>query len=226
VYRVLALLRRPKVMAMAGAPLVIAVAIWQAAGDYRPGITRAMVHALESRFERTDVDDWGRISGLVVLGGTTQRVHEALRLAAVHPHLRLVFSGPGEEELAIVRRAQNVDATRISVENVSINTFGNAYYSKAHIRPQAGERWLLVTCASHMPRAIGGFYRVGFNVEPWPVARTSNADALLKHIAQHEWLGLLAYWARGRTIAIFPGQDDISRRTPHLARDRSPATAG
>jgi uncharacterized SAM-binding protein YcdF (DUF218 family) len=35
--------------------------------------------------------------------------------------------------------------------------------------PKPGERWLLVTSAYHMPRAVGLFRKVGFAVEPYPV---------------------------------------------------------
>ena len=32
-----------------------------------------------------------------------------------------------------------------------------------------GKRWLLITSAYHMPRAMGAFRQAGFEVEPWPV---------------------------------------------------------
>jgi uncharacterized SAM-binding protein YcdF (DUF218 family) len=35
--------------------------------------------------------------------------------------------------------------------------------------PKCGERWVLVTSAYHMPRSIGIFRKVGFEVEPYPV---------------------------------------------------------
>jgi uncharacterized SAM-binding protein YcdF (DUF218 family) len=37
------------------------------------------------------------------------------------------------------------------------------------MQPKPGERWLLVTSAAHMPRAIGCFRRAGFAVEACPV---------------------------------------------------------
>ena len=40
-------------------------------------------------------------------------------------------------------------------ENRSRNTFENAAFTKELIKPQAGEDWLLVTSAYHMPRAMG-----------------------------------------------------------------------
>lgn len=69
------------------------------------------------------------------------------------------------------------------------------------------ERWLLVTSAYHMPRAMGAFRGVGNDIEPRPVADGSAEDA--PHIAAHEWIGPFAYWLRGRTIALFPGEAHI-----------------
>ena len=41
--------------------------------------------------------------------------------------------------------------------------------AKALADPKPGQRWLLITSAWHMPRAIGLFRKAGFNVEAWPV---------------------------------------------------------
>jgi len=87
------------------------------------------------------------------------------------------------------------------------------------VRPAAGERWLLVTSAFHMPRAIGCFRAVGFDVIPWPVDyRTSGpgdawrlfprASEGLRRVdlAAKEWAGLLAYYVTGRSTALLPAQ--------------------
>src|ERR1700730_13620600 len=57
---------------------------------------------------------------------------------------------------------------RIIVEDHSRNTVENAVYSKTIVQPNSGERWLLVTSAYHMPRAIGVFRKVGISVESYP----------------------------------------------------------
>ena len=94
----------------------------------------------------------------------------------------------------------------------------NAAKTKALVGPKPGERWLLVTSASHMPRAMGVFRKVGFPVEPWPVDyRTvgwsdalrlmeSPAEGLRRlDLAVHEWMGLIAYRLTGRSDDVFPG---------------------
>ena len=82
------------------------------------------------------------------------------------------------------------------------------------VSPKSGERWLLVTSAHHMPRSVGIFRKVGFEVEPYPVnRRTGGRDDLLKFsdhfverlslvdTAAREWLGsrsLLDHWQEQR----------------------------
>jgi uncharacterized SAM-binding protein YcdF (DUF218 family) len=111
-----------------------------------------------------------------------------------------------------------VGAERLLLEDRSRNTSENARFSMQLAAPKAGERWLLVTSAYHMPRSIGLFRRVGFPVEAYPVDwRTGGAADLLRpfdrsseglrraDIAMREWVGLLVYWLTGRTSELFPG---------------------
>src|SRR5262245_9501340 len=85
--------------------------------------------------------------------------------------------------------------------------------------PKPGERWLLVTSAMHMPRAVGVFRKAGFDVDAYPVDyRTTSTrglwtllpSALMGGIgimdrAVHEWSGLLFYWIAGGITVLFPG---------------------
>ena len=104
------------------------------------------------------------------------------------------------------------------LEDRSRNTIENAVYSKEVARPKPGERWLLVTSAYHMPRAVGVFRKVGFTVEPYPVDwRTRGAQDELRPFASvgdglrrvdtavREWVGLAVYWLTGRSSELFPG---------------------
>ena len=85
--------------------------------------------------------------------------------------------------------------------------------------PKEGERWLLVTSAYHMPRAVGLFRKAGFAVEPYPVDWRVGSDAAdilsfsnvavdglgRTDVALREWIGLVAYRVVGRTGELFPG---------------------
>ena len=107
---------------------------------------------------------------------------------------------------------------RITLENRSRNTAENAAYSKALAAPKPGERWLLVTSAAHMPRAIGAFREAGFPVEAYPVDYQTNGWQDLRAVfgslsgglrqmdtALHEWIGLVAYRLTGKSSALLPG---------------------
>ena len=52
---------------------------------------------------------------------------------------------------------------RITAEEQSRNTIENAVFSRLIAQPKPGERWLLVTSAFHMPRAIAAFRAAGFD---------------------------------------------------------------
>jgi uncharacterized SAM-binding protein YcdF (DUF218 family) len=110
-----------------------------------------------------------------------------------------------------------VPRERVIAEDRSRNTVENAEFSKALAKPQPGERWLLVTSAYHMPRAIGIFREAGFDVEPYPVDwRTSGSGDALRPFptvgdglrrtdtAVREWVGLLVYWLMGMSSELFP----------------------
>jgi uncharacterized SAM-binding protein YcdF (DUF218 family) len=114
--------------------------------------------------------------------------------------------------------ALGVAAERITAEEQSRNTIENAVFSRLLANPKPGERWLLVTSAYHMPRAMAAFGAAGFAVEAYPVDwRTrgpidafrpfsSLGDGLRRtDTAMHEWVGLLTYRLTGKTAALFPG---------------------
>jgi hypothetical protein len=42
-------------------------------------------------------------------------------------------------------------------------------------------------------------------VDPWPVYDLTVSGSANMNVARHEWLGLFAYWAFGRTSALLPG---------------------
>ena len=91
-------------------------------------------------------------------------------------------------------------------------------YSAALLKPKPSERWLLVTSAMHMPRAVGCFRAAGFQVEPYPVEfmtrgpsglfalfATGSSALIQFDRAAKEWIGLIAYRLMGKTDALFPG---------------------
>lgn len=98
-------------------------------------------------------------------------------LAKKYPHLRLVFTGGGrlqtlcnEADLAKKLFAQcGVNTQRIEFETAARDTNENAKFCYKMIKPQPKDKWLLVTSAMHMPRAVGLFRNLGWNIAPYPV---------------------------------------------------------
>ncbi len=198
---------------------------------------------LEQRFPPWDASH-GPPDGIVVLGGAispeisafrdtvvlneaAERITVAAELARRYPNARIVYCGGSNamwsaralEAPFAVREleALGVAHDRITAEEQSRNTIENAVYSRLVAQPKAGERWLLITSAFHMPRAIAAFRAAGFDVEAYPVDwRTRGPrdaarffDSLSEGLARtdtaaHEWAGLLAYRLTGKTKELFP----------------------
>jgi uncharacterized SAM-binding protein YcdF (DUF218 family) len=199
---------------------------------------------LEERFPPWDASH-GAPDGVIVLGGiiaedvsaargatalneAAERVTVAVELARRYPNLRIIFSGGtnalifGEEaEAAFAVRqleALGVPHERITAEEQSRNTVENAVFSRLIANPRPGQRWLLLTSAFHMPRAIAVFRAAGFPVEAYPVDwRTTGPMDLVRpypsvseglrrtDVAVREWIGLLLYRLTGKTAELFPG---------------------
>jgi uncharacterized SAM-binding protein YcdF (DUF218 family) len=142
------------------------------------------------------------------------------RQAGLHgatPHLTVFISGtPRANVLEWLGR--DIDPARVVIEPHSRNTHENAVFATAALEPKPLERWLLVTSASHMPRAIGTFRQNSFPVEPWPVHDQGEGRPAYQ-IAEHEWLGLIAYRLLGRSSELFPAPSEGKSRSMALIRE-------
>ena len=168
---------------------------------------------LENRFPGP-ADYPADIDGIVVLGGgvdggltkargqpsfreTMERFAAIPELARRYPQARLVFTGgPGWNSAAgdlseaevigqfIVR--QGLPADRVLLEGMSRSTRQNALLSLPLAQPKAEERWLLVTSAMHIPRAMGVFRRAGWpEMQPWPVDYRTSGSFVAPRRAPH-----------------------------------------
>ena len=178
--------------------------ILSGAGFFRSFIAERVVWHLERRCPRAEMHDGNDFVGVIALGGNSERVREAGRLASLYPNLTVLVSGAGTRSEVLGLLPSN-DASRVLVESESRTTYENALFSSklAHMLPSG--QWLLVTSAWHMPRAIGAFRKQAVSVHPWPIFDLSNAsDSLTEKVAKHEAMGLLAYWVLGRMSALLP----------------------
>jgi uncharacterized SAM-binding protein YcdF (DUF218 family) len=203
----------------------------------------ALILPLEQRFPPWDASR-GAPDGIVLLGGmiapdislargtvslndAAERITATAELARRYPAARIVMTGGSsavifdeEPEAPFAVRqleALGVAHDRITAEEQSRNTIENAVFSRLIANPKPGERWLLVTSAYHMPRAMAVFRAAGFPVEAYPVDwRTRGPADVLRPFpslsdglrrtdtAVHEWVGLFAYWLTGKTATLFP----------------------
>ena len=192
--------------------LALALTSLCAVGLLAPGTSypaAMMLHlstALEMRFDRPALSETDKLSGIIVLGGGEERLREAARLAREFNGVRLFVSGAGPEDYVRGILGSGIEPERIAIECLSKTTFQNALYSRNDLLPAVGQRWLLVTSASHMPRSIGAFRQAGFDVVAWPVYDLpAHATEIRSQAALHEWLGLAYYWLRARSSSILPG---------------------
>lgn len=201
-----------------------------------------LVGLLEERFPAPVVPQ--RVTGILLLAGAERpygtqvygepqlnrhasRHTTALRLAHRHPEARLVFVGGPFRDPATGRLEQSgvarlllsstgIDPRRVTYETGATDTCDSAAHARARVAPVPGESWVLVTSASHLPRAVACFRAAGWDVVPqgadhqatrgdWSVGTFRVAENLaLLDVALHEWLGLAYYRATGRIDTLFP----------------------
>jgi uncharacterized SAM-binding protein YcdF (DUF218 family) len=163
--------------------------------------------ALEQRFPPTILHAELEVDGIIALGGGFKRFEVAVQLAKRFPRAKLLLiTGAQIDQARTYAMKQGIPDAQLMIEARSTNTYENARFSTTLLHPAPRQRWLLVTSAFHMPRAVGTFRKAGFKVLPLPVFHTTDIqrrDTL--RIAVHEWLGLVSYWFLGRTDALFPG---------------------
>lgn len=237
-----------------GASMVMLAVVLLAICGLSP-LGNALILPLENRFPRAEIEGSSQPLGLIVLGGAedslvtrarrqtalneaAERLTEPATLARRFPDAPVVFTGgkvtflyDSDSEAAgsgALLEALGLAPERLILEDRARNTAENALFTKRLIesRPElAGRRWLLITSAYHMPRAIGCFRAAGFPVEPWPVDyRTRGMSDLSRpfdrpsdglrrvDLSTREWVGLLSYWLTGKIPELFPGPGPA---TPH-----------
>lgn len=226
--------RRPRAVRLFGLAALALLLVFAS-----PSVADALMRSLEDVYPDVGIEAAPKAEALVVLGGAvhipnsihtrsaisepSDRVLRAARLYRAGKAPLVLCSGgnnpvisrPGRppEARVIARLLEEwgVPAEAILVEDRSVNTRENALFSFAILSSKNVRHILLITSATHMPRALSTFKKVGFEVipapadfrtgwgEPEPVARwIPAADSLaLSDLALKEWLGRLVYRLRG-----------------------------
>ncbi len=192
-----------------------------------------LMHPVENLYPRPALP--AHIDGILILGGGTDsetfasrgapnagygfaRLAAAAGLAQKHPEARVVFSGgvlPVSHWASEARAAKailvelGVPPERITLEDTSRNTWENFSFAKAIVKPKNGERWVLVTSAFHMPRAMKIAAKVNWPMLPWPSDYMTAANSHYQFrefpenlkrsdLAIHEGIGVLVYRLTGK----------------------------
>ncbi len=199
------------------------------------------VQALEHRFPQPEAPNLNP-EVIIVLGGwqgpgasftspdappissAGDRLVAGLILAKKFPQAKLYFPGGlkmdhigvSEDEISHAAiKGLGLPTSQVIIEGESRNTAENASYIRAMMDDQRQGQVVLITSASHMPRAIGSFQKEGLNPLAYPVDYKTNAQempwtlvykqgGLLIGTALHEWLGLVAYYITRRTTQLLP----------------------
>lgn len=190
---------------------------------------------LEQRYPHEPAESLPVEQAIVVLGGNTLggrrnwfepynsktailRTDTAAHLYDAGRAPLIIVSGAaldgGRSEAAVMAAAlerDGVPADAIVRENHSLTTHQNALYTAQILRARGIQRFLLVTSALHMPRAMASFQRQGLS----PVAAPSPPQIVVPdepdfsfwlpdlptlHASRSivkEYLGMLVYWLRG-----------------------------
>lgn len=197
---------------------------------------------LENRFP-SNVALPADAAGIIVLGGAISptlsatwnqpELNEAADrlvgfayVSSLYPNAQLVFAGGSGsiteqdyseadgarilfDQLGLLEKA-------VLFESQSRNTIENVKNSKRLVQPKAGDGWILITSAYHMPRSVGVFCENAWPVTPYPVDHQTHRGNLLRiqfdfagnlsllSVAVREWLGLLAYRVLGKTETLLP----------------------
>jgi len=159
------------------------------------GLSFAALRTLENRYPIPAISCADGYEGVIVLGGginpgliaqernqpqlndAGDRTTKALELLNKCSGFKVLYStfagslnpeGMSESDSArLFFQEQGIADSRTIFENESRNTFENAKFSAKFAEP--GKKWILVTSASHMPRAMNTFERFDWNVTAYPV---------------------------------------------------------
>jgi uncharacterized SAM-binding protein YcdF (DUF218 family) len=205
---------------------VAAILLWLAS---TPAIAGLLTVILEEQNPSVPIETISPKDVAIVLGGgLAQRAHmgpagdrvmqaallwragKVQTIIVTGDNLRGHASATDASFAAELLQAYGVPPYSIIVESNSRNTHENAINTAAIWRERHFRSGLLVTSATHLPRALASFRKAGLDLSPWPADFRGlyqagsvfdflpDANALeMTTTAIKEWLGLVVYRLRG-----------------------------
>ena len=199
-----------------------------------------MITKLEKRITPTNLHK-ADFDGFIFLGGSFSlretgivrkpiynlagsRLFDFVLLAKEFPQKKILLTGtPIETKYgAEILIKHGIDPSRLILEEASRNTQDNAKLSLEKMGQNPNGQWVLVTSAFHMPRSLGLFRKVGWNIIPYPVGYhttcqfegwVSSSTWVHVHtrlnqaawrVATTEFLGMTKNYMEGRSDTWFP----------------------
>ena len=203
-------------------------------------VGKYLIYKLEKNYHNAIILP-DKVDGLLILGGATnpflsdefnqinlngsvERLVESITLIKKYTEAKIIFTGgsgsinkPKMDHARIAKQffvQIGLDTDKIIFENKSRNTYENVLYSKNIAKPKKNEKWIVITSAFHMNRAIFIGEKNDWTLIPYAVDFTHPKKfkfkpnlSLLNNLNQmqrgsHEWIGLMAYYLMGRTSRI------------------------
>ena len=182
------------------------------------------------------------IDGIIILSGATnpflskeynqislndsvERLTESVKLIKKYPNVKVIFSGgsgsikyPDLSHSTVAKKFYediNIDTNKIYFEEKSRNTYENILFAKNIFNTKNNEKWILVTSAFHLTRALRVGEKLNLNFIPyatdyklpkkfdWKPSLNFFYNISNFHFSSHEWAGLIVYYLMGRSSKIY-----------------------
>jgi len=160
----------------------------------------------------------------ISLNDSVERLTESIQLIKKYPRAKVFFAGgsgslthPDLNHSAVAKifyESLDVDINKIYFENKSRNTYENILFAKKKFNPNKNEKWILITSAFHLTRAINIGKKLNWELIPyatdfklpkkftWKLSMSFFNNLSKFQQSSHEWAGLIAYYFLGRSSKI------------------------
>jgi len=161
----------------------------------------------------------------ISLNGSVERLTESIQLIKKYPKAKVFFAGgsgsvkyPDLSHSAVAKKfyeSLDINIKNIYFENASRNTYENIFFAKKKFNPNSDERWILITSAFHLKRAINIGEKLGWKFIPyatdyklpkkfsWKLSINFFGNLGTFQHSSHEWVGIISYYLMGRSSKIF-----------------------
>lgn len=201
-----------------------------------------LIYLLEKNYHNSNKYLYNSVDGILILGGTTdpgltkeynqisvnessERLLESLFLIKRFPKAKIYFAG-GLGSAKYLEYSHSfvaekfyqklgLDTQHIFFDYKSRNTYENLLFAKEKFNPKKKEKWLIITSAFHLTRAINIGEKLEWKLIPyatdfrlykefkWKLSLDFIGNLSNFQFAAHEWVGLIAYYIMGRTAKIY-----------------------